>query len=86
MARYGVQVVGRGRQCFVVANLPSEGGFRKGPMPEAEAMALAQQMSEELRAVAIASRRDRKANQTSVVGLVLIVAAALIAFAVMKWW
>lgn len=86
MARYGVQVIGRGRQCFVVANIPGEGGFKKGPMPEDEAMELAESLVVELtrlqapRLVESVKRELSRARRTSVrsagvVGFVLVLAA-----------
>lgn len=93
MAKYGVQVIGRGRQCFVVANIPGDSGYRKGPMPEDEALALARQMALELTALTASKPKDVldpatfHAEHSNLVGAViaLLLAVAFLAGAMWRW-
>lgn len=80
MARYGVQVIGRGRQCFVLANLPGEGGYRKGPLLEEEAVALAESLAQDLKSLKSKPVVSNGARRTTVV-----LAVVMIALVVAVW-
>lgn len=52
MARYGVKVIGTGQTFYVIAYLPDEGQFRRGPMSEDEAVEYARDLTRHLKSVA----------------------------------
>lgn len=61
MARYGVRVIGTGRSWYVLADLPGNEQYRRGPMSEPAAMAVAKDLSDELQAMAAGQARQSTA-------------------------
>lgn len=63
MARYAVRVVGSGRSWFVLARIPGdESAYRKGPMSEAAALAIAQDLTVQLQEMEAEEQAQRQST------------------------